>query len=153
VGHGLIAVFDPSTNTFTHLVTGSAAGGTVDAINSPWGIALAPSTFGPFGGDLLVGNFGDGSISAFDPTTGAFRGRLTDEAGNVIVNPGIWGLAFGNNGPGFDPNALYITAGGADEASGLFARISAVPEPSSAVLGLIAVGLIVLQRRWRIAPP
>ena len=105
VGHGLIDVFDPVTHTFTRLVTGSAAGGTVDALNSPWGMALAPSAFGKFGGDLLVGNFGDGTINAFDPTTGAFLGTLSDQSGNPLVNPGLWGLTFGNGGNGGDKNS------------------------------------------------
>ena len=147
VGHGLIDVFDPVTHTFTRLVTGSAAGGTVDALNSPWGMALAPSGFGKFGGDLLVGNFGDGTINAFDPTTGAFLGTLSDNSGNPLVNPGLWGLTFGNGGNGGDKNSLYFTAGGADEASGVFGRINAVPEPSSLALGLIAVVLVAAHRR------
>ncbi|MGE5755268.1 MAG: TIGR03118 family protein [Planctomycetaceae bacterium] len=142
VGHGLIDVFNPVTNTFTRLVTGSAAGGTVDALNSPWGLALAPSSFGPLGGSLLVGNFGNGWINGFDPNTGALVGSIRDANGDPIVNPGLWGLKFGNNNATFDPNALYITAGGAAEDQGLFARINAVPEPSSGALGLIAVGLL-----------
>jgi len=149
VGHGLIDVFDPVTHTFTRLVTGSAAGGTVDALNSPWGVALAPSSFGQFGGSLLVGNFGDGTINAFDPTTGAFLGTLSDKDGNPLVNPGLWGLTFGNGANGGDKDALYIAAGGADESSGVFARISAVPEPSSAALGLIAMALVAARRRFR----
>jgi uncharacterized protein (TIGR03118 family) len=64
-GRGIIDVVDPLTHMFTRLVTGSAAGGTVTALDSPWGLALAPASFGPFGGDLLVGNFGDGTINAF----------------------------------------------------------------------------------------
>jgi len=151
VGHGLIDVFDPVTHTFTRLVTGSAAGGTVDALNSPWGMALAPSGFGKFGGDLLVGNFGDGTINAFDPTTGAFLGTLSDKFGNPLVNPGLWGLTFGNGGNGGDKNALYFTAGGADEASGVFGRINAVPEPSSLALGMIAVVLVAARRRSKYA--
>jgi len=151
VGHGLVDIFDPVTHTFTRLVTGSAAGGTVDALNSPWGMALAPSTFGKFGGDLLVGNFGDGTINAFDPTTGAFLGTLSDSSGNPLVNPGLWGLTFGNGGQGGDKNTLYFAAGGADEGSGVFGRISAIPEPSSIVLGLIAVGLVAAHRRFKSA--
>ena len=135
VGHGLVDVFDPVTHTFTRLITGSAAGGTVDALNSPWGMALAPSGFGKFGGDLLVGNFGDGTINAFDPTTGAFLGTLSDKFGNPLVNPGLWGLTFGNGGSGGDKNTLYFTAGGADEASGVFGQINAVPEPRSLASG------------------
>jgi uncharacterized protein (TIGR03118 family) len=134
VGHGLVDVFDPVTHTFTRLVTGSAAGGTVDALNSPWGLALAPSTFGAFGDKLLVGNFGDGKINAFDPTSGAFLGTLTDANGDPLVNPGLWGLIFGNGGSGGDPNKLYFTAGGAEEDIGVFGQISAIPEPASVVL-------------------
>jgi len=148
VGHGIIDVFDPTTNTFSRLVTGSAAGGTVDALDSPWGLALAPLSFGHFGGDLLVGNFGDGKINAFDPTTGAFLGTLLDEAGNPIVNPGLWGLKFGNGGLGGDPNKLYFTAGGADELSGVFGFIRAVPEPSSFVIGLVSVVLFAARKRF-----
>jgi uncharacterized protein (TIGR03118 family) len=149
VGHGLIDVFDPVTHTFTRLVTGSAAGGTVDALNSPWGMALAPLSFGQFGGALLVGNFGDGKINAFDPTSGLLLGTLSDKSGTPLVNPGLWGLTFGNGGQGGDPNSLYFTAGGAAEDSGVFGRISAVPEPSSVVLGLIAAGLVAAHYRFR----
>ena len=148
VGHGLVDVFDPTTNTFTRLVTGSAAGGMVAALNSPWGLALAPSTFNPFAGDLLVGNFGDGKINAFDPSSGAFLGTLSDDKGNPLVNPGLWGLMFGNNNATFDTNALYFTAGGAGEDTGVFGRINSVPEPSSAVLGLIAMGVLAGGWRW-----
>jgi len=149
VGHGLIDVFDPVTHTFTRLVTGSAAGGTIDALNSPWGMALAPSTFGQFGGALLVGNFGDGTINAFNATTGAFLGTLSDSSGNPLVNGGLWGLTFGNGGNGGDKNTLYFAAGGANEDIGVFGKISAVPEPSSVVLGLIAFGLVAARRRFR----
>lgn len=138
VGHGFVDTFDPTTHAFTRLITGSAAGGTVDALNSPWGLALAPQTFGGFGGDLLVGNFGDGRINAFNPTTGALQGTLSDANGNALVNPGLWGLSFGNQNATFDPNALYFTAGGADEDRGVFGRIRAVPEPGS--LAMLALG-------------
>lgn len=148
VGHGLIDVFDPTSHTFTRLATGSDAGGTVDALNSPWGVALAPASFGQYGGDLLVGNFGDGTINAFDPTTGAFLGTLRDSSGNPLVNPGLWGLTFGNGGQGGDKDTLYFAAGGADEGSGVFGSISAVPEPSALVLGLIAFTLIAVRRRF-----
>jgi len=151
VGHGLVDVFDPTTNTFTRLVTGSGAGGTVGALNSPWGMALAPSTFGQFGGSLLIGNFGDGTINAFDPNSGALLGTLKDGNGNPVVNPGLWGLTFGNGGNGGDKNTLYFTAGGADEGSGVFGQIRSIPEPSSAVLGLIAIGLVAVHRRFKTA--
>jgi uncharacterized protein (TIGR03118 family) len=110
-------------------------------LNSPWGLALAPGGFGDLGGLLLVGNFGDGKINAFDPGTGAFVSSLNDSHGNPIVNDGLWGLAFGNAGPGFSPNKLYFTAGLNDEEDGLFGSLQVVPEPSS--LLTLAAGLLV----------
>jgi len=149
-GHGFVDVFDPTTNTFTRLITGSDAGGTDTHLDSPWGLALAPSTFGQFAGDLLVGNFGDGKINVFDPTSGGFLGTLSDEHGNPLVNPGLWGLIVGNGGQGGSPDSLYFTAGGADEGSGLFARIDAIPEPSTLALGLIAIASVAAGSRWRV---
>jgi uncharacterized protein (TIGR03118 family) len=75
------------------------------------GRRTGPLTFGPFSGDLLVGNHGDGTISAFDPNTGAFLGQLLDPLGNPITISGLWALDFGNAGIGFDPSALYFDAG------------------------------------------
>jgi uncharacterized protein (TIGR03118 family) len=149
VGHGVVDIFNPANDTFTRLITGSDAGGTVDALDSPWGVALAPASFGPFGGALLVGNFGDGVINAFDPVTGALLGRLRDGHGDPIVNPGLWGLTFGNGGNGGLPGSLYITAGGAREDRGLFARIDAVPEPGSLLLVGLGGAALVLRRRRR----
>jgi len=129
-----------SNGTFQPLVSSTDA-----HLKEPWGLALAPSTFGPFGGDLLVGNKFDGTINAYNPTTGAFVGTLTDANGNLIADPGLWGLAFRAPGSGFDPNALYFAAGvgfvpggmGNDiYAHGLFGSISFVPEPASAILPL-----------------
>ena len=88
---------------------------------------------------LLIGNFGDGKINGFDPTTGALLGTISDSMGNPIVNPGLWGLRFGNSNPTFDSNSLYFTAGGADEGSGVFGRLSSVPEPGSLILGFLAL--------------
>lgn len=95
------------------------------ALNSPWGIALAPATFGIFGGALLIGNFGEGnpSIHAYNPTTGAFLGTIQDESGNGIVIDELWALQFGNGGAGGDPNALYFTAGTGEEEHGLFGSL------------------------------
>ena len=109
-------------------------------------MALAPATFGPFGGDLLVGNKGNGTINAFT-TAGVFVGQLTLANGNLFSDPGLWGLAFGNGGPDFNPNTLYFTAGvgpqgGNIYADGLFGSISFVPEPASAIL--LSLGMIVL---------
>ena len=122
-------------------MTGSAAGGTVAALNSPWGLALRPGRFGAFSGDLLVGNFGDGTINAFDPTTGAFLGHLSDQNGNPLVNPGLWGLIVGNGGNGGDMNSLYFAAGGSRRHRRLRPDPLAVPEPSGLTLAGIA-GLV-----------
>ena len=85
------------------------------ALNSPWGMALAPAYFGDFANLLLVGNFGDGTINAFDPATGAYAGTLQDPTGNTIVIPGLWALVVGNNKNGGDATALYFTAGEAED--------------------------------------
>jgi len=155
-GHGFVDTFDPVTHAFTRLVTGSAAGGTTTALDSPWGLALAPATFGQFAGDLLVGNFGNGEINAFNPITGAFIGTLSGPGGDPLVNLGLWGLRFGNGGKGGDPAALYFAAGGADEDIGVFGRITpaAVPEPGSlALLTLALVGIASTRRRYRCRIP
>ena len=94
-------------------------------LNSPWGVTVAPASFGIFGGALLVGNFGRGnpSIHAFNPTTGAFLGTLQDEGGKGIVIDELWALVFGNGGNGGDPNTLYFSAGIVNEQHGLFGSL------------------------------
>ena len=96
------------------------------ALNSPWGLVIAPASFGIFGGALLVGNFGEGnpSIHAYNPTTGAFLGTLQDESGNGIVIDELWALLFGNGGNGGDANTLYFAAGPGEEEHGLFGKLN-----------------------------
>jgi hypothetical protein len=95
------------------------------ALNSPWGLALAPAGFGRFGGALLVGNNGDGRINAFDPTSGAFLGPLTDDNGMPIIIPSLWALTFGNDHEGGAADTLFFTAGVDSEQHGLFGAIQA----------------------------
>jgi uncharacterized protein (TIGR03118 family) len=110
-GLGQVDVFDENGNFVSTLV----AFGAKNNLNAPWGVVASPSAFGAFPSAILVGNFGDGTISAFD-TTGKFLGQLTDSSNKVLVNPGLWDLVFGGGGGASnDPGAvgtLYITAGG-----------------------------------------
>ena len=97
-------------------------------LNAPWGVAIAPAGYGKFGGDVLVGNFGDGTIAAFDPATGKFIDNLRDPDGEVISIDGLWGLVFGNGVSLGDANTLYFTAGPNGEFDGLFGKLM-IPEP------------------------
>jgi len=92
-------------------------------LNLPWGMAIAPSTFGTYANNLLVANFGDGTISAFDLETGDFVGYLRDPDTKIISIDGLWGLAFGNGHSLGDANSLYFTAGPNNEQDGLFGRL------------------------------
>ena len=96
-------------------------------LNAPWGVAIAPATFGKFGGDLLVSNLGDGTIAAFDLKTGKYLEELKDEKGNVISIDRVWGLTFGNGVSLGDANALYFTAGPNNEFDGLFGKLTVAP--------------------------
>jgi uncharacterized protein (TIGR03118 family) len=118
-GNGYVSVYDLSGNLLQSLI---AAGN----LNSPWGLAIAPATFGAFGGALLVGNFGDGKINAYNLTTGALLGTLNDRDGNPLAIPGLWSLNFGN-GSKSDAATLYFTAGPNDESDGLLGSVQAAP--------------------------
>ncbi len=93
-------------------------------LNAPWGLALAPAGFGKFAGDVLVGNFGDGHVNAFDPKTNAFVGTLRNAAGQPITIPGLWGLQFGNGVSAGDKTTLFFTAGPGDESHGLLGTLT-----------------------------
>jgi uncharacterized protein (TIGR03118 family) len=140
-GHGFVDVFDTNGNLIRRVASGGA-------LNSPWGLALAPANFGDFSNDLLVGNFGDGRINAYDPVTGAFLGQFADRNGNPIAIDGLWALKTHSGVNGFSGNSIYFTAGLNDEADGLYGRLSAVPEPGSlALLGVGAMSLAFIRRR------
>jgi uncharacterized protein (TIGR03118 family) len=97
-------------------------------LNAPWGLALAPADFGRFSGDLLVGNFGDGKINAFQPQSNghfAFRGQLRTRSGHALEIDGLWALGFGNGAGAGPTNTLFFTAGPDEEKHGLFGRITA----------------------------
>ncbi len=121
-GHGFINAFDTAGNLLGRVASKGP-------LNSPWGLALAPDGFGRFSGDLLVGNFGDGRIHAFDPTKlngqGEFqqRGPLHSERGAPIEIEGLWGLGFGNGAAAGPRDVLFFTAGPSDEQHGLFGSL------------------------------
>ena len=115
-GNGIVSIFDLAGNFQRRFATGGP-------LNAPWGITQAGPNFGPFRNDILIGNFGDGIVNAFDPATGAFIGQIQDGDGNVIVNEGLHGLTFRPDG--FDDrNTLYFTAGINNGLDGLFGKIT-----------------------------
>jgi uncharacterized protein (TIGR03118 family) len=121
-GHGLIDTFNPMTGAFLRFATGKDAGGKLKEIDSPWGVTLAPSTFGEHADELLVGNFGSGAIMTFD-ADGKFRGLLKAVHKGPVKIDGLWALAFGNGGRGGFADTLYFTAGPDGESHGLFGSL------------------------------
>jgi len=119
-GLGVVDVYNLDGTGEKRLVSN----GPRSALNSPWGLAIAPSSFGALSGSLLVGNFGDGTIHAYNATTGAFMGQLVDPAGVPIQIDGLWSLepASGSNPPG----TLYFTAGLDGETHGVFGSFTPV---------------------------
>ena len=159
-GNGYVAVFDMNGNLQSNVIFANPFN-SVQPLNSPWGVAIAPANWGAFGGALLVGNFGDGRINAFNATSGAFLGTLQDASGNPIVNSGLWGLVFGNGKSGGDSNTLYIAAGqpnGSSVARGLFAAIapplsvSSMLNAASGLAGNVAPGEIVVINGQSVGP-
>lgn len=115
-GRGFVDTFDLSG----HMLARFASRG---HLNAPWGVVRAPTSFGQFAGDILIGNFGDGQINAFDPATGAFLGKVVNTLGQVIEIDGLWTLRVGNGKNGGDANAIYFTAGPNGETDGLFGNL------------------------------
>jgi uncharacterized protein (TIGR03118 family) len=153
-GNGYVDVFDLNGNLLTRLVSGGA-------LNSPWGVAQAPANWGAFGGAILVGNFGDGTINVFDPASGNQLGTLQNASGTPISVTGLWAILFGNGGRGGDPNALYFTAGvpsGSSVKRGMLgsiappAAISAIYNTAGGETTAIAPGEIVAIDGFGVGP-
>jgi uncharacterized protein (TIGR03118 family) len=117
-GTGYVDAYDTNGNLKLRLAQGS--------FNQPWGVALAPATFGAFSNMILVGNTGSGWIGAYSPSTGAFQGFLETSTGADVTIPGLWGMEFGNGNTQSGPtDVLYFNAGGPNLTTGVFGSISA----------------------------
>ncbi|CAL1240918.1 TIGR03118 family protein [Candidatus Methylocalor cossyra] len=120
VGNGFVDLFDPNGCLLSRLARRGR-------LNSPWGLVIAPANFGRFGNHLLVGNFGDGAINAFDPVTHAFRGQLRGADGRRLTIDGLWALVFGNGTSAQPTSTLFFTAGPDEEANGRYGKIEPAP--------------------------
>ena len=152
-GNGVVDVFDFDGNLLQRITSGGT-------LNSPWGLAIAPANWGAFGGALLVGNFGDGKINAFDLKTGNALGTLQDSTGKAIVIQGLWAVVFGN-GRTADANTLYFTAGpafGDNKNHGLYggiappAQVTGINNAASQASGPIAPGEVVELNGFTLGP-
>ncbi len=140
---GFVSAFDTQGNFLARV----ASGGTLD---EPWGLAIAPSSFGAIAGDLLVGNRASGQISIFDLNTDTAVGLLDGTNGQPLAIAGLWALTPGNDGSAGSSQQIYFSAGPQGYRSGLFGAIqSVVPEPTSAVLGVIAIGVLAGGWHWK----
>lgn len=140
VGLGFVNVFDTQGNFISRV-------GSDGMLNAPWGLALGPSSFGDFAGDLFVGNFGDGRINIFDLATNTFIGQLLDIHGNPIAIDGLWALTPGNDGRAGSADRLYFTAGPDEESHGLVGVLNPVPEPATLTLFGTGIGALFARRR------
>lgn len=140
-GNGFVDAFDTNGNLLQRIAT-------QDVLNSPWGLAIAPASFGALAGDLLVGNFGDGKINAYNLTTLMNDGPLKDTANSPLVIDGLWALAPGNGGQAGSASRIYFTAGPGDEVHGLVGVIAPVPEPTTATCGTLCT-IVLAYVRYR----
>jgi uncharacterized protein (TIGR03118 family) len=118
-GLGFVDVYTPNGRLIRRVASRGC-------LNAPWGVALAPAGFGSYSNTLLIGNFGDGRINAFAPTSGFPMGPLRDQNKKPIVIEGLWGLAFGNGFANQPVNVLFFAAGPDDEEHGLYGRIDLI---------------------------
>jgi hypothetical protein len=120
-GLGIVDIFDANGNFVKRLVDEG------DKLDAPWGMALAPADFGTLSNALLVGNFGDGTIQGYDPSTGRYLGTVADGAGAAFTVSGLWGIAFGNDAVNQPHATLFFAAGTNGEVNGLYGRIDLGP--------------------------
>jgi uncharacterized protein (TIGR03118 family) len=141
-GLGYVDIYNTNGDKIGHLAPGGP-------LNAPWGMALAPGDFGDLSNDLLVGNFGDGAINAYD-ASGNLVGSLDNAFGQPITIDGLWALTFGNGFNGGQTNSLYFTAGPDAGAHGLFGALQVTPEPgalATLLLGTLSTTGLLLRRR------
>jgi uncharacterized protein (TIGR03118 family) len=149
-GEGAVAEFSESGGLEKTIVGGPLA--------SPWGVAIAPMSFGKFGGDLLVGNFSFANgvadvINVFNPVTDALVGSIDVNPGMGNTAGGLWSIVFGGGGMDGNPNTLFFTDGVNGEKDGLFGSLTAIPEPSTWAMMLAGFGgLALLAARRRRGP-
>ena len=140
---GVVSEFDANGNFIKRIATGGP-------LFAPWGVVIAPAGFAGFSNDLLIGNFGNGEILAYDATSDMFLGTLNGTNGQPLVNDFLWALETRAPGSGFDSNAVYFSAGINGQADGLFGRIDIVtPEPATifgTATGLLALALTRIKR-------
>lgn len=144
-GLGLVDKFSLSGDFLGRVASGGG-------LNAPWGLAIAPSSFGAMAGDLLVGNFGDGHINIYDPATLMPLGQVMDAGNHPVVIDGLWAISPGNDGMGGNSQLLYFAAGPNDETHGLFGVLAPVPEPSTYAMMLAGLGIVLLLVRRRTHP-
>ena len=123
MSHGIVNTFDLGGQSLHRLIQHGQ-------LNSPWGVALAPASFGALANQLLIGNFGNGHINAYNLTTGEFVDKMRDPHGQAIVIDGLWSRRVGSNTTGsanFGPDTVFFTAGPNGEQDGLFGAITPSP--------------------------
>lgn len=144
LGTGFVSEFNPDGTFIRRLTEGGQ-------LLSPWGLEVAPSTFGDLAGALLVGNFSEdeGLINAFSLADGSFLGSLLDSKGDELEIPYLWALTTGNGRLAGDPGKIYFAAGIGDEEHGLFGELSPVPEPGEWAMLLTGFGMVGVALRRR----